>query len=484
MLRIFALVAALALAPQAVQAANNGTNVLMIVLDDLNDWVGYMAGEPGGGPPAGAGSFTPNIDALAASGVAFTRAYAAAPICTPSRAAFLGGRRPGFTGVYDLNHDVEAAFKARKIVPITRQFKANGYDVFGYGKVHHPQNMTWVRAQFTTYSAGSGGGGGNLNLNGLDAGADDWGSPANADTDPEMKDYRNTSAAISAIQKTHPRPFFVALGLKVPHLPMYVPPKYFAEFPLSAALEPPVLANDVADLPAAGKVLAERAGFQNGERLSFAELKAAGKWDDYARAYLASVAFGDVQVGRVLDALAASPSAKNTIVVLFGDHGYRIGEKGLHKAELHERVARVPLIIVGPGVAKGRSARQVDLMDIYPTLTALTGVPAPSSGLDGVSIVPLLKNPAAGLTGRPWALTTYWDGKGKPAQSVRSAHWRYIRYADGGEELYNEDTDPNEWANVAALPANATTKATLRGYIPAGAEQNRPPVGRFSSAGE
>lgn len=160
MLKRLALAVLLALCwLQPAAAANNGVNVVMIVLDDLNDWVGYMSGEPGGGPPAGVGNITPNIDALATGGVAFTRAFPAAPICTSSRAAFLGGLRPEKTGVYDLNHDYEAAFKALKIVPLTKQFMLNGYDVFGHGKIYHPQDLNYIRTQFDSWSAGSGAGG-------------------------------------------------------------------------------------------------------------------------------------------------------------------------------------------------------------------------------------------------------------------------------------------------------------------------------------
>jgi arylsulfatase A-like enzyme len=476
-------------APAAAQEeapAAGKPNVIMIVMDDLNDWVDYMANEPGGGPPAAAGSFTPNIDRLVSSGVAFTRAYPAAPICTSSRAAFLGGRRPGFTGEYDLNHDWAQAFKLRGIVPITKQFMANGYTVSGFGKVYHPQGAT-LQTFFTTYSAGSGGGGGKgLNLNKLNAGADDWGSPPAADTDPEMLDYRNASAAIAAINSPHPKPFFIAYGEHSPHLPMYGPRKYFDRFPLSAALEPPVLATDLTDLPAAGKQLAARSGFQNPERISFAELKASGKWPAYLQAYLAMISFGDAQVGRILDALNASPYGSNTIVVLFGDHGYRLGEKGLHKAVLWERM-RTPLVFSGPGIARGaRVAAPVDLMAIYPTLAALAGVPAPSSGFDGVSLAALLKNPTAAAP-LPYALTTYWDGKGHAVHSVRGPRYRLIAYADGSIEFYDEQTDPNEWTNLAATPAGvakyAVNIAALRKYVPVGAANNRPPVRIFGKAG-
>jgi hypothetical protein len=179
--------------PRVVEAANNGTNVLFIMVDDLNDWVTHLKGEAGGGPPAATPPFTPNIDALAASGVTFTRAYAPAPVCNPSRAALLGGRRPGFTGVYDNSHDWKSAFRSRNIIPITKHFKDNGYNVMGVGKIYHPTKSpvtAYSNEQlFSSYTAGSGGGGGELNLNGLDLKTFDWGTPTSADIDSETLDY-------------------------------------------------------------------------------------------------------------------------------------------------------------------------------------------------------------------------------------------------------------------------------------------------------
>ncbi len=298
-----------------------------------------------------------------------------------------------------------------------------------------------------------------------------------------MKDFKNTTAAIAAINKAHPKPFFIALGLKAPHLPLYVPPAYFAEFTLSAALRPPTIAGDLTDLPPPAVTLARKSGFQNGDRLTFPELAmSAVRWNQYARAYLASIAFADAQIGRVMAALNASPSRDNTIVVLVGDHGFHIGEKEhLHKAALWERTLRVPMIFAGPGIAAGRSAAPVDLMAIYPTLTDLTGIPAPASGQDGASIRAILEDPSAAAP-KPVALSTYWDGKQTAVWSVRSRFFRYTRYADGTEELYDETADPNEWVNQAANPAFASNKATLKALIPTSVERNRPPVAVYNGS--
>ena len=204
---VAAVLVAAAVGARPAEAANNGTNVLFIIVDDLNDWVTHLKGEAGGGPPATTPAFTPNIDALAASGVTFTRAYAPAPVCNPSRAALLGGRRPGFTGIYDNNHDWKSAFGSRNIVPLTKHFKANGYNVMGMGKIYHPMNSpvaAYSNGQlFTSYTAGSGGGGGTLNLSGLDLGTFDYGTPSSADTDSEMLDYNVATTAIAKINQAH-----------------------------------------------------------------------------------------------------------------------------------------------------------------------------------------------------------------------------------------------------------------------------------------
>jgi arylsulfatase A-like enzyme len=484
---LVAVLAALALlGPRPAEAANNGTNVLFIIVDDLNDWVTHLKGEPGGGPPATTPSFTPNIDALAASGVTFTRAYVPGVVCTPSRAALLSGRRPGFTGVYDLFHDWKAAFKARNIVPLTKHFKANGYDVFGMGKIYHPSSSpvaAYSNAQlFTSYTAGSGGGGGEFNLSGLDLRTFDWGTPPSADTDAEMLDYNVASSAIARINQAHAKPFFIAVGFSKPHVPWYAPAKYFNAFPLNNNLRPPTIANDLGDVPPAGDVLAHSFGFHNPPRDThpLVNTTANNRWNAAVRGYLASVKFVDGQVGRVLAALNASPHRNNTVVVFMGDHGFHLGEKEhWHKSALWERSTRTPLIFRGPGIAVNRrSASPVDLMAVYPTLVQLCGVPTPASGFDNVSIRALLQNPG-GSAPRPYALSTYWNGvegaNAKAVHAARSARYRYIRYADGTEELYDHQNDPNEFTNQASNPAYAVAKTTMRGYLPTGTANNRPP---------
>ena len=484
-----AVLVATALGPRPAEAANNGTNVLFIIVDDLNDWVSHLKGEAGGGPPVTT-TFTPNIDALARSGVTFTRAYAPAPVCNPSRAALFGGRRPGFTGIYDNSHDWKAAYKARNIVPLTKHFKANGYNVMGLGKIYHPTKSSvadYSNGQlFTSYAAGSGGGGGALNLSGLNLGTFDYGTPSSANTDSEMLDYNLATAAIAKINQQHTQPFFIAVGFSKPHLPWYVPASYFNAFALNNNLRPPTIADDLGDVPPPGDVLAHGFGFHNPPKDTHAAVNtsANNRWNAAVRGYLASVKFVDGQIGRVLAALDASPHKDNTIVVLMGDHGFHLGEKEhWHKFALWERTNRTPLIFRAPGMAENRrSARPVDLMAVYPTLTQLCGVPAPASGFDNVSIRALLQNPS-GTAPRSFALSTYWNGVdgagGKAVHSARNARYHYIRYADGSEELYDHQNDPNEFTNQASNPAYGAAKTTMRGFLPTGAANNRPPFACF-----
>jgi arylsulfatase A-like enzyme len=485
-----AVIAVLAASPRPADAGNNGTNVLFIIVDDLSDWVTHLKGEAGGGPPAATPAFTPNIDALAASGVTFTRAYVPAPLCTPSRAALLGGRRPGFTGIYDLNHDWKSAFKARNIVPLTKHFKANGYNVMGIGKIYHPQNSSvaaYSNAQlFTSYTAGSGGGGGAFNLSGLDLGTFDYGTPSSADTDSEMLDYNVATTAIAKINQSHAQPFFIAVGFSKPHVPWYVPASYFNAFALNDNLRPPTISNDLGDIPPPGDALAHGFGFHNPPKDVHPKVNTPtnNRWNAAIRGYLASTKFVDGQIGRVLAALNASPHKDSTVVVFMGDHGGHVGEKEhWQKFTLWERTTRTPLIFRGPGIAVNRrSASPVDLMAVYPTLTQLCGVPAPASGFDNVSIRPLLQNPG-GAAPRPYALSTYWNGVegagGKAVHSSRSARYRYIRYADGTEELYDHQNDPNEFTNQASNPSYDAAKTTMRGYLPTGSANNRRPFACF-----
>ncbi|MBX3438764.1 MAG: sulfatase [Planctomycetaceae bacterium] len=417
-------------------------NVLFIPIDDLNDWVTHLGGHPQ--------TVTPHLDRLAERGVTFANAHCAAPACNPSRTALLTGLRPSSTGVYHNSHPWRRVLK--DVVTLPRHFKNQGYYVAGFGKVYHgsyPDPTDW----------------------------DVWGRPGSKD-DPEhqligdggvggirfgplandaadLPDYRNVTAAIEQINRPHDKPWFIACGLSKPHMPFCVPQEYFDRFPLESIVLPEVPADDLDDIPEAGLSMARRQG-------DHAAIVRSGRWKEAVQAYLATINFADEQVGRLLDALDASPHRDNTIICLWSDHGWHLGEKEhWRKFALWERATKAPMIWSVPGMTSpgGVCTRPVDYMSVYPTLIDLCGLPA-SGEQEGVSLRALLTDPGAAWD-RP-ALTTH----GLNNHAIRTQDYRYIRYADGSEELYDHRSDPMEWKNLAGDPSFAPIKRELAAGLP------------------
>lgn len=455
-------IALIAVAVSAIPSAAAETNtaitrpnVLFIAVDDLNDWIGVLRGHPD--------VRTPNLDRLARRGVLFTRAYCSAPACNPSRASLLTGVRPSTSGVY---HNPDRWRLAMPdVVTLPQHFMAHDYDVAGCGKIYHgrfPDPPSWDDYLPRPRDPQPPG----RPLNGLPATAHfDWG-PVDVD-DAGMGDAKVVSWAIDFLAGKREKPFFLAVGLFRPHLPWYVPPKYFARYPTAKVTLPEVPDDDLDDVPIAGKKMAK-------PDRDHRRVIESGNWRRAVSAYLASIAFADAQIGRLLGALDATPHASNTIIVLWGDHGWHLGEKKhWRKFTLWEEATRVPLMITAPGVTtpSGRCARTVSLLDLYPTLVELCGL-RPRSGLEGQSLAPLLKNPAAPRE-RP-AVTTH----GRNNHAVRSERWRYIRYADGTEELYDHHKDPMEWSNLAGDPALGDVRRKLSRWLPAVNAAGIPRAGR------
>jgi len=294
----------------------------------------------------------------------------------------------------------------------------------------------------------------------------DWGPwPMN---EAEAPDVRTVNFGIDFLRRDHRDPFFLAIGIFRPHMPFFAPPKYFSWYPKDQVVMPKVLDNDLDDIPAGGMTLWKKTRHFF-DTLSKEDSKNPGTWKAAVRAYQASCTFADHQLGRLLDALAMSPYRANTIIVLWSDHGYHLGEKKhWEKFALWEKTTHVPLLFVVPGLTRpgSHSTRPVSLLDLYPTLVELAGLPA-RQDLDGVSLAPLLKNPDTKWD-RP-AVMTYLRGN----HAVRSERWRYIRYADGTEELYDEEADPNEWHNLAGEPGREKVMKELRAWLP---KQNAPDV--------
>lgn len=342
-------------------------NVLFIAVDDLNDWVGHLGGHPQ--------SHTPNIDALADDGVSFTHAYCPAPACGPSRTALMYGIAPHKSGSYG-HHGVynPAKLLSRERLPLNLILQKNGYYTAGCGKIfHYPETRGW-----DAYVSKFKGTQGKSKGLGPDRPLSDWRfGPIDTEDDSDTPDGKLTDWAIDQLQRKHDKPFFIALGLRKPHLPWYAPKAYFDRYDLAEIQLPPAPADDLEDIPPAGRVFAHTilGFFKADDHKAIAGIE--GAWPQLVRAYLATCSFADANVGRLLDALEKSPHAENTIVVLWGDHGFHLGEKEhWRKMTLWERGTKTPFIIKWPG-AKGNGRRvesPVSLQDIFPTLVDLCGL--------------------------------------------------------------------------------------------------------------
>ncbi len=427
-------------------------NVLMIVIDDLNDWTGFLGGHPQ--------ARTPCMDALAASGTAFANAHAQAPLCNPSRTSVLSGLRPSSTGIYGLKPGPRQSTALRDWVMLPQYFAQHGYFTACYGKVYHDgaiadtdktnefdifgpaPGMPVPKEKFVNTPS---------KMRGVD-----WG--VYPPSDPQSCDWITADHAIAQLARMpNDRPFFLAVGFRLPHLPIFASQKWFDLFPEDKIVLPPVFDHDRDDTPRFSWYL-----HWDLPEVRLCWLEKNHQWKPLVRAYLAGTSFMDSQVGRVLAALKASGRLDNTIVVLWSDNGWHLGEKLITgKNSLWDRSTHVPLVFAGPGVgAKAVCHAPAELLDIYPTLIALCGLPA-RSGLEGHSLLPQLQVPNAP---REWpAITTANAGN----TTVRTSRWRYIRYADGSEELYDELADRNEWTNLALDPHYAAIKAELAKWLPA-----------------
>jgi len=443
---LFLLGALVVAEPRAAVAADK-PNVLFIAIDDLNDWLGCMGGHPQ--------VKTPHIDALARRGVLFTNAHCQAPICNPSRISFMTGMLPSTTGMYLLGPT------ARKASPVLRDHKTlpewfadHGYETVACGKIWHGRSN---RETFQTY--GPDGGAGPLPKQKIVKNPAvrlwDWG--AYPQRDEQMPDYEATTWAIDQLAKERDKPLFLAVGMHRPHVPLFVPQKWFDLYPPAERVTlPKTLDTDTDDISEYAIKLT-----YSGAAPRHDWMVEHGQVDDIVRAYLASVSFVDAQVGRLLEALEKSPHADNTVIVLFSDHGFAMSEKQRWaKRALWERETKVPLMIAGPGIDGPRECgKPVGLIDMYPTLIELCGLPR-NDTLEGHSLKPLLWD-----TEHSWehvALTTFhYDN-----HAVRSERWRYIRYHDGSQELYDHRADPHEWENLASNPKHADVIKRLSRHLP------------------
>lgn len=443
-------------------AAEKPMNVLMLISDDLNSWLLEN-------PERYTGKvIAPNLKALGESGVNFRYAYTAAPVCSPSRTAVFSGVAPWKSGIYNNAQTINnsKALKQDAVLSLAGLFKKGGYNTFGYGKITHgwDQKEHWddhVGHKRDPAPPGA-------PLAGLSGGEQDWG-PIHL-TEEQMNDTGGANKAIAILQKQHEKPFFLTYGSFNPHMPWYVPKKYFDMYPLDQIVLPELKEDDLDDLPPLAKAVSDGIG-------SFADkVIKSGKHKEAVQAYLATTTYVDTQMGRVLDALEKSPYKDNTIVVFLTDHGLHLGEK-LHwqKTTLWEEGTHSLLMFRAPGVTKagGVSERFVSLLDIYPTLAELCGL-TPHAYIDGRSLVPLLRNPQA--LWESTAITGLCDKSKTDAAyiSIRHELGRYSRYGAKEEEFYDTTKDPHEWTNQIDNPEYATTVKKLRALVPGFEEAAQP----------
>ncbi len=455
-MRTLLVLAAFLLAPALANAAESRPNVLLIISDDLATTLGSYGFTS---------AKTPNLDALAARGVRFERAYCQLPHCNPSRSSFLTGLRPGTTRVTDNEDNLYTNLPGVMTMP--RHFREHGYATARCGKIFHLGVPSGEESMD-------------------DPQAWDFGTPFQSElpyppkrdsavkvktgkkdglpwqeipcADDDLVDGGHAKAAIGWLeQRDVSKPFFLAVGFHRPHLPLVAPAKYFDLHPLDAITLPDAPADDEADIPAPAR---------NGSVPGYTLTATPDQRRAAIRGYLATVSYMDAQAGRLLAAITRLGVAEKTIVIFTSDHGWHLGEHGLwHKRSLFEESARVPLIVSIPGMKTCGQATTglVELLDLFPTLCDITGVPLLAT-LQGKSLRPLLDDPRA--TVHDAAFTQARRGKNAElwGRSVRTARWRCTEWDEGrsGLELYDHEADPHEYTNLANDPRHAKTLAQLR----------------------
>lgn len=445
---------AAAWAPAAQQPQR--LNVLFLVADDLNNDLGLY----------GAPVRSPNIDRLAARGIRFDRAYNQYPLCSPSRSSFLTGRRPNITGVLTnpSKNPMSPHFREKlpDTVTLSQLFRTNGWFAARIGKLYHygvPLNIgTGGLDDYPSWDL-------TINPRGRDRESHDrifslrpgqFGATvswlADEGSDAEQTDGIAAVEAVKLLErfKRTNQPFFLAVGFYRPHTPYVAPKRYFDMYARERIELPALSEADRSRTPAA----AYRSAFKEQDSMTDEQRRNA------IQAYWASTTFMDAQVGIVLNALDRLGLSRNTVVVFTSDHGYHLGDHGLwQKMSLFERSARVPLVIAGPDTKRGVARGLAELVDLYPTLADLAGLKSPAV-LDGVSLAPMLRDPAASV--KDAAFTQARNG-----YSVRTDRWRYTEWAQGeqGAQLYDMEADPGETTNLADDPRHAETVKQLRARI-------------------
>jgi uncharacterized sulfatase len=439
----------------SVQAAPRQYNILFMVADDMNTELSCY-----GHPYVK----SPNLDALARSGVRFERAYCQFPLCAPSRASFLSGRRPDTTRIFNLTTPTRKYMQ--DVVMLPEFFRKAGYYSSQCGKIYHtgeehvdPRSWDFLLPESGKNPPRSE----VLEEHAMPKPRNHSMSWEKLSTpDAQTPDGIVARTAIEQIRTaaSKQKPFFVAAGFRRPHSPYAVPKKYFDLYD-PAKLKLPDPGNRRGFPPVAQYELENQVGLNDKEQR------------EYMAAYYACNSYVDAQAGHVLRALDEMKLRDNTIVVFFGDHGYHTGQHGMwHKMTLFEEATRVPLIISVPGAkGAGRSvAGLVELVDLYPTLVEACGREAPS-GLEGASLMPWINDPSTPGKKAVYTMVGRNDDRNlshrEPAyfgRTVRTERWRYTEWDGGkrGVELYDKVADPQEMVNLAGKPETAGTQAEMK----------------------
>lgn len=424
--------------------AQHKPNVLFLIVDDMNDY-GFYETIPEIKMPC--------LDKFKQSAVVFENANCGSPVCTPSRTAVFSGLLPHTTGAYFNGCDPwnnSERLKQQETLP--EMFKRNGYETFGRGKLYHAKmNDGREETNFDNRPL-YGGGFGPFPDEEHQIKGKFWG--IQAFDDQEFPDVQNADAAIAYLKQEHQKPFFLALGLWRPHTPFTCPQRFFDMYDINDIKLPKGYdENDLSDIPETAKELLDPFGRFNPDNVK--------EWKELILAYYACTSFADWNIGRVIEALDKSKYAENTIVVFWSDNGYHCGEKNhWEKNTLWEQAAKTPMAVRVPNSTENgkKCYRPVNSVDLYPTLTELCGINQQSK-TDGTSLKPLFENVET-----KWnpAITTFGEG----FVSVRGERFRYIRYPDGSEELYDHSNDPHELNNIQANPQFKKIKKKLAKYIP------------------
>ena len=431
--------------------------MLFISVDDLNNMLGILKTYPK--------AKTPNIDKLASKGVLFSNAHCQAPLCGPSRASIMSGLRPSTTGIYGMVPDdkIRSENPATKdIVFLPEYFKENDYHTMGIGKLFHshaPEGMfdesggrvprfgPYPEERFIWDGFGT------SDRKNYGRTNTDWG--AFPEVDSLMPDHKSVDWAIERLNKTYDKPFLMGVGFLRPHVPLYVPQKWFDLYPLDSIKTVPYDSDDLNDVPPVALQLNDLPMMPTTDWAIENE-----EWKKIIQAYLACVSFVDYEIGRILDALENSEHAENTVIVFWSDHGYRLGEKGTFaKHGLWETATKAPLLFVAPNLPKGKVIDEpAELLSIYPTLLELCGLPAYERN-EGKSLVSTMLGEENETS---VAITTF----GMNNHSVKSKAFRYIQYEDGGKEFYDHNTDPNEFKNQANNTVYKDEIEKLKKHLP------------------